>query len=84
MRSKNVPLLAAMATAGLTGKELAQRAGLSRVSVSLILNGRVCPKPESTRRIAKALGVPVHSIFPDVSAPASNHRCETHQPNKAN
>ena len=54
-RAKNVPLLTAMAKSRLTGTKVAHRAGIHRVSLSLILNGRVSPKPETIRAIARAL-----------------------------
>ena len=54
-RSKNVPLLAAMARTGITGQDLAQKCGIHRVTVSAILNCRVEPKPETVSRIAQAL-----------------------------
>ncbi len=64
-RSRNVPFIAAMAAAGLTGKELARRAGISRVSASLILNRRVPPRPRTMRGIEKALQVSPGTISPE-------------------
>lgn len=54
-RSKNVPLMAAMARAGITGQDLAQSCGVHRVTISAILNKRVEPKPQTISRIARAL-----------------------------
>ena len=54
-RSKNVPLMAAMARAGITGPDLAHDCGVHRVTISAILNKRVEPKPETVSRIASVL-----------------------------
>jgi len=67
-RSKNITLLAAMAKNGITGIELAARSGISRGSVSLILNQRVCPKPQTAQAIARALGTTSENLgFPSNS-----------------
>ena len=62
-RTKNVPLLAAMASAGITGKQLAEKANLHPASLSQILNERVEPKPETVKRIASALEVSPSELF---------------------
>ena len=61
-RSKNVPLMAAMARAGITGQELAHDCGVHRVTISAILNNRVDPKPQTVSRIAHALQVAPEEI----------------------
>lgn len=62
-RSKNVPLLAAMASVGETGQSLARKCGVHRVTISAILNNRVEPKPSTAKAIADALSVPAEALF---------------------
>ena len=55
-KQKNVALVAAMATAGITGRELAVKTGISPVTISHAINCRTDPKPGTALAIAKALG----------------------------
>ena len=54
-RKKNPALAARMAELGFTGKRLATAAGLSRVTVSCLLNQRREPTRATASRIAAAL-----------------------------
>lgn len=65
VRVKNVSLVAAMAAKGMTGRELASRAGLSETAVSLLVNQRTDPKPSTITAIARALGVNPRNLFPE-------------------
>lgn len=56
MTTKNLLLATALIKTGLTSKAAAQRANVSAVTFSLILNNRRIPKPETAQRIAEALG----------------------------
>ena len=53
-----------MAQQGLKQYEFAERAGVSRQTVSTVMNGRSC-RPELLGRLAKALGVDVVEILED-------------------
>lgn len=55
-RTKNVAMIGRMAELGLTGSELARMAHVSPFTVSLTLNQRTDPKPETAERLAAALG----------------------------
>lgn len=48
---------------GMTGKQLAEKANISTVSVSHIVNGNQFPKPEVLKAIAEALGVSLKDLF---------------------
>ena len=65
-RRKNVQLVTAMASAGITGQELAARCGIHPATVSHLINHRVDPKAATTKAIAKALNCPVGRIFQEV------------------
>ena len=54
-KSKNIKLMAAMVRAGLTGRDLATRCGISPVTVSHTLNQRVKPNHKTALRMAEAL-----------------------------
>jgi DNA-binding Xre family transcriptional regulator len=57
VREKNLPLLIAMASQKKTGKTLSEESGVSRATISLLLNQRTDkPKTETAMRIAAALG----------------------------
>ncbi len=49
---------------GMTQKELADKSGVSRVTINGIYNGRTCSL-ESAGKIAKALGVDVRELLED-------------------
>ena len=55
IRVKNVPLVAAMAATGITGRELASRAGITPTTLSHVVNQRTDPRPETAAAIARAL-----------------------------
>ena len=55
-RERNKPLLRALLDAGCTQRELARRAGVSAIQVNALCNGRNLPRPETARKIARALG----------------------------
>jgi transcriptional regulator with XRE-family HTH domain len=61
IRNALVPLLGAR---GWTDGELAGRAGLDRTHVNQIKNGRVSPTVATALALARALGVPVATVFP--------------------
>jgi len=54
-RFKNVPLIAALARAGISGQQLAHKCKLHPITISQAINCRVDPKPETIRKIAAAL-----------------------------
>ena len=62
-KKKNVALITAIATKGITSRTLATQTGLSHLTISAALNMRCAQKPETKRAIAAALGVPQRSIF---------------------
>lgn len=66
-RNALVPLLAAR---GWTDTDLAERAGLDRAHVNQIKNGRALPTVATALALARALGLPVATVFPPGSAAA--------------
>lgn len=66
MRSKNLNLLTRMATLRVSNNELAARARVSPVTISLTLNQRTDPKPETRQRIAAALDCKPSDLWPEV------------------
>lgn len=48
---------------GVTGKELAQRLGMTETSISRMLNGLQYPKIETLLNIATALNVDIRDLF---------------------
>lgn len=50
---------------GVTNAELAEKSGVSKVSISLILNGKTNPSVDMLCKIANALGVGVSELFSD-------------------
>lgn len=52
---------------GMSQHELAKRAGISRVSVSEIENGKRDPGSSTVAKLADALGVPAGALFGDQS-----------------
>jgi transcriptional regulator with XRE-family HTH domain len=65
IRNALVPLLAAR---GWTDAELAERADLDRAHVNQIKNGRALPTVATALALARALGVPVATVFPPGSS----------------
>jgi len=61
-RPKNIELLVLMGKRGWTGRMLAAAAGVSDITVSRLLNRRATAKPETTARLAQALGVAPESL----------------------
>ena len=61
MRIDRVTLIAEMARQDITSIQLAEKAGVSRVTVSALRCGKTCTS-ETATKIAAALGVPVESI----------------------
>lgn len=61
MRIDRVKLIAEMARQDITSIQLAEKAGVSRVTVSALRCGKTCTS-ETATKIAAALGVPVESI----------------------
>lgn len=51
--------------AGMTQKELAEKAGTTENAVSLIESGKRNPRPSTIKKIAEALNVPVEDILRD-------------------
>ncbi len=66
MRQKNIALVTAMATAGITGRTLANQSGINHCTISHLVNRRVVPKPETALAVSKALGRKVTDIFGEV------------------
>lgn len=62
----NLPLEISRLKAGLTKIQLAQRAGLRRDRLSMIVHGWVCPSHDERARIARALGDSETALFGDV------------------
>lgn len=52
-----------MAEQGVTGKELAEKIGVTPASISNIVQGNSFPKPETLIAIASALDVDVKDLF---------------------
>lgn len=54
-KTKNIPLLTAIAESGFTGQELAARCGLNPVTVSHALNNRVDPSAATIEALSRVL-----------------------------
>lgn len=61
MRIDRVKLIAEMARQDVTSMWLAEKSGVSRVTVSSVRCGKACT-PETATKIADALGVPLEKI----------------------
>ena len=48
---------------GVTGKDLAERVGVSSVAISNIASGNSFPKPELLKKIAEELDVDIRELF---------------------
>lgn len=62
MRIDRVALITEMAKREFTCVKLAEKAGISRVTVSALRCGKTCA-PATAEKISSALGVPVESII---------------------
>lgn len=61
MRIDRIKLIAEMARADMTCSELAEKAGVTRATVSAVRGGKSC-YDETGANLAAALGVPVESL----------------------
>lgn len=68
MKKKNLALATALLRAGVTSRSLSKKSGISETSLSLILNSRRNPKPETRKRIAAALQLSAASLWPEGGA----------------
>jgi transcriptional regulator with XRE-family HTH domain len=59
---------ALLAARGWTDGEAARRAGLDRAHVNQLKNGRALPTVATALALARALGVPVATVFPPGAA----------------
>lgn len=64
MRLDRIQLVVVMAEKDVTIKALAEKAGVSRNTITAIKQGKSC-SPTTASRIADALGVPVTELMPD-------------------
>ena len=64
MRIDRVKLIAEMARQNIRIKDLAEKALVSRVTITAMRSGKSC-NTNSARRIAQALGVPLESLLED-------------------
>lgn len=53
----------AMDSRGITGAELARRSGLHFVTISRILNGKLCPTLDTCERLANAVDIRPDTAF---------------------
>ena len=60
---------------GLTQQQLSERTGLAPSYVSRIENRHLEPRPQTLRKIAVALGVPISDIFQERSAQLGTLQC---------
>lgn len=61
MRIDRVKFAAALARANLNSKQLAERSGVSRVTVSAVKNGKGCLE-NTAEKLAAGLGLPLAEI----------------------
>ena len=64
MRIDRVKLIAEMARQGVMVQELAEKAGVSRVTITGMRGGKSCTE-NSVKHVARALGVSVESLMED-------------------
>ncbi len=64
MRIDRVKLIAEMARQEIKSQELAEKAGISRMTVSSMRCGKSCTE-NSVKHVARALGVSVESLLED-------------------
>jgi transcriptional regulator with XRE-family HTH domain len=60
---------------GMTQRDISERTGLAGSYLSRIENRHLEPRPQTLRKIAKALGVPVSELFQDRSAELEAVQC---------
>lgn len=65
-RQRNINMLTRMAALCVSGNEVAERAKIGRTTLSLILNQRTAPKPETQQKIATALDCKPSDLWPEV------------------
>lgn len=63
MRIDRVKLIAEMARQEIRVQELAEKAGVSRVTITGMRGGKSCTE-NSVKHVAKALGVSIESLMP--------------------
>ena len=66
MRLCRIKLVTELAKRNMTGQGLAEKAGVSKATVSSIKNGRSCSR-ETAAKVAMALGMPVDELTERVS-----------------
>ena len=64
MRIDRVKLITEMARQEIKVQELAEKAGVSRVTITGMRGGKSCTE-NSVKHVAKALGIPVESLLED-------------------
>lgn len=64
MRVNRVKLMAESARMEIRTKELAEKSGVSRATLSKMRGGKSC-SVETVQRVARVLGVPVESLLED-------------------
>ena len=64
MRIDRVKLIAEMARQEVRVQELAEKSGVSRVTITGMRGGKSCTE-NSVKHVARALGVPVESLLED-------------------
>lgn len=63
MKLNKKNMFIAMADAGLTTNELAEKSGISRASINKFINGKTFPKPVTLGKLSKALNVPAENLI---------------------
>lgn len=61
MKISRISFIVALAKSGLTGKQLAERSGVARGTISAIKCGKSCSE-ETIAKLASGLGVPVSEL----------------------
>ena len=61
MKMNRISFVVALAKSGLTGKQLAERSGVARGTISAIKCGKTCSETTAVK-LASALGVPVSEL----------------------
>ena len=64
----NIALKVALIHAGLNGVRAAKRSRIHPSRFSAIQNGRIVPNEDEQRRIARAVGLAVYQLWPEVVA----------------
>lgn len=57
----------------MTQEELSQRSGVSKVTISRVVNLSQNPKPRTLAKIAEALGVNIEALYPESSCKLSQN-----------